>query len=83
MASHGEGHVVGYTPADTNQGWGVAAFICLLTAALVVMAFVVHARTYHEPSDPRSPSMARQEAGGDATEITHGAAAEHGPAVRE
>lgn len=63
MATHGEGHVVGYTPANTNQGWGAALFICALTAAMAIGAFVIHKQTYRDPTDPRSPSLHRMVAG--------------------
>ena len=56
MASHGGGHVAGYTPARTNQGWGIALLVCLLAAALWVMAWTVHRNTYNDPTDPLSPS---------------------------
>lgn len=59
MASHGEGHVPGYTPARTNEGWGAALFICALTAALALTAFVIHTRTYQDPTDPRSADRGR------------------------
>lgn len=59
MASHGEGHVVGYTPAKTNEGWGAAIFICVLTASLALMAYVIHVKTYEDFTDPRSRNMAR------------------------
>lgn len=56
MALHGgEGHVVGYKPAHTNRGWGVALFICLLTASLWTMAWLVNKYTYENPRDPLSP----------------------------
>ena len=71
MASHGEGHVPGYTPAKTNEGWGAALFICALTAALAVMAFVIHTNTFEDPIDPRSADRGRAPA-------VHEAAA-HGP----
>lgn len=61
MASHGEGHRPGYTPAKTKEGLGAALFICGLTAALALTAFVIHKKTYTDPIDPRSPSRARAE----------------------
>jgi len=57
MATHGERHVVGYKPADTNQGWGAALFICALTTALAISAFVIHKQTYKDPTDPRTPNV--------------------------
>lgn len=59
MASHGEGHVPGYTPAKTNEGWGAALFICALTAALALSAFVIHVKTFEDPIDPRSADRGR------------------------
>ncbi len=59
MASHGEGHVAGYTPARTNEGWGAAIFICLLTAALALSAYVIHVKTYEDFTDPRSRDLSR------------------------
>jgi hypothetical protein len=56
MALHGaERHVVGYKPAHTNRGWGVALFICLLTASLWTMAWLVNKYTFEDPTDPLSP----------------------------
>lgn len=59
MASNGEGHVVGYTPAKTNEGWGAALFICALTAALAITAYVIHVNTYEDFTDPRSRDLGR------------------------
>lgn len=78
MASHGEGHVPGYTPARTNEGWGAALFICALTAALALTAFVIHSKTYTNPVDPRSPDRGRPEAVHEAP--AHDAPAAHGAA---
>ncbi|HKW47981.1 MAG TPA: hypothetical protein VJN70_11065 [Gemmatimonadaceae bacterium] len=44
-------HVDRYIPANTNGGWGVAAFILLLALACIVTATVVHKRTYRHPTD--------------------------------
>ncbi|HEU4628398.1 MAG TPA: hypothetical protein VFS08_01595 [Gemmatimonadaceae bacterium] len=85
MALHGaEGHVVGYTPARTNRGWGVALFICLLTASLWTMAWLVNRNTYENPRDPLSPGseQSMEERGGHAqgAEPAQGGAPEHGAA---
>ena len=55
MASHGGGHVPGYTPANTNQGWGFALFVILLTVACWVGAWTIHRNTYRAPTDPLAP----------------------------
>lgn len=72
MASHGEGHVPGYTPAKTNEGWGAALFICALTAALALTAFVIHVKTFEDPIDPRSADRGRAPVSHEAP--AHGAA---------
>ena len=51
MASHGEVHVPGYKPFR-KEGWGVALFICLLTLAVWITAFMIHRATYKHPMDP-------------------------------
>jgi hypothetical protein len=33
-----------------NQGWGIAIGVCLLTAACVTGAFLIHKRTFHPPT---------------------------------
>ena len=50
------------TPTDSNegrhnpfpgpQGWGMAAFICILTAALYFTAYEIHKATYRDPRLP-------------------------------
>ncbi len=44
-------HTDRYVPANTNAGWGFATLVLLLTAALIVMAIVVHKSTYKPPTD--------------------------------
>jgi hypothetical protein len=41
-----------YIPFPGTQGWGVAAFICILTAALYVTAYQIHKSTYRDPRLP-------------------------------
>jgi hypothetical protein len=38
-----------------SQGWGVAAFIILLVAALWTTAFTIHKKTYRHPRDVTAP----------------------------
>ena len=59
MATHGGGHVAGYTPARTNQGWGIALLVVLLAVALWVMAWTIHRNTFREPTDPLAPQGGR------------------------
>jgi hypothetical protein len=40
-----------YVPANTNGGWGFAAFIIGLAVACIIMATVVHKHTYKHPTD--------------------------------
>jgi hypothetical protein len=40
-----------YVPAETNSGWGIAAFIVLLAVACIATATYVHKRTYRHPTD--------------------------------
>jgi hypothetical protein len=42
-----------YVPADTNGGWGVAAFIILLVAVCIATATYIHRKTYLHPQDVR------------------------------
>jgi hypothetical protein len=44
-------HTDRYVPADTNQGWGIAAGVLLLTAVLIASATYIHKRTYKHPTD--------------------------------
>lgn len=76
MASHGgEGHVVGYTPAKNNQGWGIALLVCLLTASLWTTAWLIHRTTFEDPTDPMSPgSEAPAAMHGEAPAAAHGEA---------
>ncbi|GEM_PF-3461768 len=46
------GHTGRYIPFPGPQGWGAAAFICILTAALYFAAFEIHKATYRDPRDP-------------------------------
>ena len=69
MASHGGGHVAGYTPAKTNEGWGTALLVCALAVALWIMAWMIHRNTYQDPMDPlarpgQPPAAAAPAAGG-------------------
>lgn len=41
-----------YVPFPGPQGWGAAAFIVLLAAALVFGAYSIHKATYKPPTDP-------------------------------
>jgi hypothetical protein len=44
-------HIDRYVPADTNGGWGFAAFIVLLAVICIVSATVIHKHTYRHPTD--------------------------------
>ena len=44
-------HVDRYIPAETNGGWGFAAFIGLLTVALIIAVTYIHKETYRPPTD--------------------------------
>jgi hypothetical protein len=44
-------HIDRYVPADTNQGWGIAAGVLLFTALLIVGVTIIHKRTYKHPTD--------------------------------
>ena len=41
-----------HIPYPGLQGWGFAAFICILTAALYVGAYEIHKATYRDPRLP-------------------------------
>jgi hypothetical protein len=41
-----------YIPWPGTQGWGVAAFISILTIALYVTAYQIHKATYRDPRLP-------------------------------
>jgi hypothetical protein len=40
-----------YVPADTNAGWGFAAFIMGLVVACVIVVTWIHKETYKHPTD--------------------------------
>jgi hypothetical protein len=40
-----------FVAADTNGGWPIAAGIVALALAFIVMAYVVHEKTYKHPTD--------------------------------
>ncbi|HEX3866552.1 MAG TPA: hypothetical protein VHV78_07345 [Gemmatimonadaceae bacterium] len=44
-------HVDRYVPADTNAGWGIAAFIILLAVACIASVTYIHKTTYKHPTD--------------------------------
>lgn len=44
-------HTDRYVPANTNQGWGIAAGVLLFTALLIVTVTIIHKRTYKHPTD--------------------------------
>ena len=64
MATHGGGHVPGYKPAHTNQGWGIALLVCALAVALWITAWTIHRNTYRHPLDPLAPLSGQSEGGG-------------------
>jgi hypothetical protein len=40
------------TPVRNNaQGWGAAAVTVIFTAALAIMAYIIHERTYQSPRE--------------------------------
>jgi hypothetical protein len=41
-----------YIPWPGPQGWGMAAFISILTIALYVTAYQIHKATYRDPRLP-------------------------------
>ena len=45
-------HVPRYVPARTNDGWFVALGVVMLAVACIVVATVVHKKTYKHPTDP-------------------------------
>jgi hypothetical protein len=45
-----------HVPAKTNEGWGVAGLVVLLTAACIVAVTIIHQRTYKNPTDPTNPN---------------------------
>ena len=44
-------HVDRYVPADTNGGWGFAAFIIGLAIVCIITATYIHKQTYRHPTD--------------------------------
>ena len=44
-------HIDRYVPADTNQGWGIGAFIVLLALVCIATATYIHKKTYKHPTD--------------------------------
>jgi len=40
-----------WVEAKTNEGWGIAAGVVGLAVLCIVMATVVHQRTYRHPTD--------------------------------
>jgi hypothetical protein len=44
-------HTDRYVPADTNGGWGFAAFIICVAAVCIATATYIHKRTYRHPTD--------------------------------
>ena len=45
-------HVPRYVPARTNEGWSVALGVVLLAVLCIVVATVIHKKTYKPPTDP-------------------------------
>jgi hypothetical protein len=43
-----------YIPFPGPRGWGMAVFICALTAALYVAAYEIHHATYRDPRLPQT-----------------------------
>jgi hypothetical protein len=41
-----------HVPWEGPKGWGFAAFICILSAAMVFGAWTIHKATYKSPRDP-------------------------------
>ncbi len=52
----------GRKEANFSQGWGIATLITAMAVGAFVLAGVINKRTYHPPTDPMSPSTAREEA---------------------
>jgi hypothetical protein len=44
-------HTDRYVPAETNGGWGFASAIIGLAVLCIVVATVVHKKTYKHPTD--------------------------------
>ena len=49
-------HTDRYVPAETNGGWGFAAFIVLLAVICIATATYIHKKTYLHPTDVRMHS---------------------------
>ena len=45
-----------HVPVNTSQGWGVAAIVVLLAAALVATAIYINRTRFHSPNDVLAPS---------------------------
>jgi len=45
-------HVPRYVPARSNEGWSVALAVVALAVVCIVVATLVHKRTYKHPTDP-------------------------------
>jgi len=43
-----------YIPYPGNRGWGVAAFISILSIALYITAYAIHKATYRDPRLPNT-----------------------------
>jgi len=52
MASPTEVNDGRHIPFPGPRGWGMAAFICVLTAALYLTAYEIHKATYRDPRLP-------------------------------
>lgn len=44
-------HVDRYILAETNGGWGFAAFIVSIAVVLIVTVTIIHKHTYRHPTD--------------------------------
>ena len=42
-----------WVEAKTNQGWGVAALVAVLTAICIIATVVIYQKTYKHPTDVR------------------------------
>ncbi len=52
MADTNRSNTGRYIPWPGPQGWGMAAFISILTIALYVTAYQIHKATYRDPRLP-------------------------------
>jgi hypothetical protein len=64
-------YVPRYVAARTNDGWGIAALVCLLALVCAVGAGVIHKRTYKHPTDPTAGSVNKAAAGREAAPAGH------------